>query len=88
MKSTHECEQTVDKKGILSSAVCTERHLFRPFSREQSGALTKISQTLKYMTTSRRHFDVEREYLVYVLYHLALAHLVSRHNLKVIIQRV
>ncbi|XP_076472801.1 uncharacterized protein LOC143302134 isoform X1 [Babylonia areolata] len=48
MKSTHQCEQTVDQYGILSSATCTENHQFRPFSREASGAVTKVSQSLKY----------------------------------------
>ncbi|XP_076436385.1 uncharacterized protein LOC143275928 [Babylonia areolata] len=53
MKSTHQCEQTVDQYGILSSATCTESHQFRPFSREASGAVTKVSQSLKYKSQSR-----------------------------------
>ncbi|KAK7501815.1 hypothetical protein BaRGS_00006901, partial [Batillaria attramentaria] len=55
MKSSHECEQVVDQYGILTSATCNERHLFRPFSREASGALTKVTQTLKFKgkTTGR-----------------------------------
>ena len=59
MKSTHECEQNVDQNGILSSATCTERHLFRPFSREASGAVTKVSQTLTYKTQSRSPVTVQ-----------------------------
>nr|KAG5709527.1 hypothetical protein BaRGS_001577 [Batillaria attramentaria] len=53
MKSNHECEQEVSKEGILKSSTCTERHLFRPFSAENSGALTSVTQSLKY--TSERH---------------------------------
>ncbi|XP_076472286.1 uncharacterized protein LOC143301780 [Babylonia areolata] len=53
MKSSHHCQQTVDRYGILSSATCTELHQFRPFSREASGAATKVSQSLQYKTQSR-----------------------------------
>ncbi|KAL8574776.1 hypothetical protein ACOMHN_035319 [Nucella lapillus] len=59
MKSSHECQQTVNQHGILSSATCTEIHQFRPFSREASGAVTKVSQSLQYKTESRSPIRVQ-----------------------------
>ncbi|KAL8574772.1 hypothetical protein ACOMHN_035315 [Nucella lapillus] len=59
MKSSHECQQTVNQHGILSSATCTELHQFRPFSREASGAVTKVSQSLQYKTESRSPIRVQ-----------------------------
>ncbi|KAK3093078.1 hypothetical protein FSP39_010780 [Pinctada imbricata] len=52
MKSLHECQQEVSKSGILKSSTCSESHIFRPFSREESGAVTKSKQTLKYVRES------------------------------------
>ncbi|XP_067677415.1 uncharacterized protein [Haliotis asinina] len=48
MKSTHECEQELDKNGLLKSALIRETHTFRPFSRATSGATTKVLQRLNY----------------------------------------
>ncbi|XP_076462150.1 uncharacterized protein LOC143294657 [Babylonia areolata] len=45
MESEHECEQVVSE-GIVQSAVCTENHLFRPFSAQKGGALTTVTQSL------------------------------------------
>ncbi|XP_041357850.1 apolipophorins-like [Gigantopelta aegis] len=53
MKSTHECEQELDKSGFLKSATCREVHVFRPFSKENSGAVTKVSQKI----TNTGQFD-------------------------------
>ncbi|XP_071088621.1 uncharacterized protein [Haliotis cracherodii] len=50
MKSTHECEQELDKNGLLKSALIRETHTFRPFSRATSGATTKVLQRLNYKT--------------------------------------
>ncbi|XP_056021701.1 uncharacterized protein LOC130054813 [Ostrea edulis] len=50
MKSSHSCQQEISKSGILKGSSCTEQHLFRPFSRESSGAITESRQTLKYTT--------------------------------------
>ncbi|XP_071118264.1 apolipophorins-like [Haliotis cracherodii] len=50
MKSTHECEQELDKNGLLKSALIRETHTFRPFSRATSGATTKVLQKLNYKT--------------------------------------
>ena len=47
MKSEHSCQQEINDQ-IVHSSVCNEQHLFRPFSDKDSGALTKVSQTLKY----------------------------------------
>ena len=49
-KSTQECEHSVDHKmGRLSSAICREKHVLRPFSREDSGPTTLNTQKLTYM---------------------------------------
>ncbi|XP_067677414.1 uncharacterized protein [Haliotis asinina] len=48
MMSTHECEQELDTYGLLKSALIRETHIFRPFSRETSGATTKVLQSLNY----------------------------------------
>ena len=61
MKSSHECLQSVDQYGVLTSATCNERHLFRPFSREASGALTKVSQTVKYKGKTTGRPNLQRE---------------------------
>ena len=50
MKSSHTCQQEISKSGILKGSSCTEQHVFRPFSRESSGAMTESKQTLKYTT--------------------------------------
>ena len=50
MKSTHECEQEMDKNGLLKSALIREIHTFRPFSQATSGATTKIIQRLNHKT--------------------------------------
>ena len=47
MTSEHECVQQVSR-GLLQSSVCTETHLFRPFSSQGSGALTSVTQTLTF----------------------------------------
>ncbi|KAJ8307373.1 hypothetical protein KUTeg_015457 [Tegillarca granosa] len=49
VKSTHECQQVINKEGRLQGASCTESHIFRPFSRESSGAVTKNTQNLKFL---------------------------------------
>ncbi|KAL8597069.1 hypothetical protein ACOMHN_057558 [Nucella lapillus] len=59
LKSSHHCQQTVNQQGILSSATCTELHQFRPFSREASGAVTKVTQNLKYRTQTRSPVTVQ-----------------------------
>ncbi|GFO07001.1 vitellogenin [Plakobranchus ocellatus] len=53
MKTTHECDQVIEKGGVLKSTTCTETHVYRPFSNEQSGAATTVKQTLTYKTYSR-----------------------------------
>lgn len=42
-----ECQQTI-RNQRLERSVCMENHLFRPFSNENSGAMTKITQSLIY----------------------------------------
>ncbi|XP_064477046.1 uncharacterized protein LOC135390962 [Ornithodoros turicata] len=40
-----ECKQTY-RSSILESAECRETHIVRPFSRQENGAVTKITQTI------------------------------------------
>ncbi|XP_046338509.2 uncharacterized protein LOC124119888 [Haliotis rufescens] len=70
MKSTHECEQELDKNGLLKSALIRETHTFRPFSRATSGATTKILQRLNYKTrrsgvTTRQDYIRNRAEVVF-----------------------
>ncbi|XP_056009974.1 uncharacterized protein LOC125679922 [Ostrea edulis] len=53
LKSSHSCQQEISKSGILKGSTCTEQHLFRPFSRESSGAITESRQILKYTSEKR-----------------------------------
>lgn len=51
-RSENECRQTI-RNRLLESSVCTESHLFRPFSNGQSGATTRITQKLSYNSERR-----------------------------------
>ncbi|GFS10552.1 microsomal triglyceride transfer protein large subunit [Elysia marginata] len=53
MKTTHECDQVIQKGGVLQSTTCTETHVYRPFSNDKSGGATSVTQTLTYKTYSR-----------------------------------
>ncbi|GFO07588.1 microsomal triglyceride transfer protein large subunit [Plakobranchus ocellatus] len=48
MKTTHECEQVFRRGDVMTSATCTETHVYRPFSNQQSGATTSVKQSLTY----------------------------------------
>ncbi|ELU04621.1 hypothetical protein CAPTEDRAFT_222921 [Capitella teleta] len=48
MKSTHECEQKINGDGLLTQSICTESHVFRPFSRQENGAKTEITTKLTF----------------------------------------
>ncbi|XP_062611984.1 uncharacterized protein LOC134273790, partial [Saccostrea cucullata] len=50
MKSSHSCQQEISKSGVLKGSSCTEQHVFRPFSRNDKGAVTESKQTLKYVS--------------------------------------
>lgn len=52
LRSDIGCEQTI-RNQRLEKSICTETHLFRPFSNDQSGALTRISQSLTYSHEQR-----------------------------------
>ncbi|GFS05085.1 apolipophorin long isoform [Elysia marginata] len=54
MKTTHECDQVIQRGGVLQSTTCTETHVYRPFSNGQSGGATSVTQTLTYNTYKRR----------------------------------
>ena len=48
LTSENECQQEVSG-GIIQSSVCTEKHLFRPFSAQSSGgAVTTVAQRLTF----------------------------------------
>ncbi|XP_060082130.1 vitellogenin-like, partial [Ylistrum balloti] len=50
--SEHECQQEISAEGLLKAASCVESHIFRPFSREGSGAVTESKQTLSFVQES------------------------------------
>jgi hypothetical protein len=49
LKTTYSCTQNV-KSGKVEKTTCTEVHMFRPFSKGDSGAVTTATQTLTYST--------------------------------------
>ena len=49
MKSTHQCDQEVSTDGVMKRVVCHELHIFRPFSKDNSGAMTEATQKLDYV---------------------------------------
>lgn len=53
MKTTHECEQSIEVGGVLKSTVCTETHVYRPFANGMSGGSTIVIQKLTYNTYRR-----------------------------------
>ncbi|KAI9556281.1 hypothetical protein GHT06_018855 [Daphnia sinensis] len=60
LRSENECQQTI-RNDLLEKSVCTETHLFRPFSNGQSGASTRIIQTLTY-SSERRSDQISTDY--------------------------
>ena len=48
MKSTHVCNQEINSNGIISLSECQETHVFRPFSRHESGARTQVTSKLTF----------------------------------------
>nr|XP_033793379.1 apolipoprotein B-100 [Geotrypetes seraphini] len=62
ISSTQSCKYTIDaKRRHVSEAVCTERHLFLPFSyKNQYGINAQVKQTLKFEESPKinsRNFD-------------------------------
>ncbi|XP_048255783.1 apolipophorins-like [Haliotis rufescens] len=51
LKSTHDCSQTITSEGILQRSTCSETHVFRPFSKDNNGAMTEASHTLEFRRT-------------------------------------
>ncbi|XP_073338944.1 apolipoprotein B-100 isoform X2 [Pagrus major] len=62
--STQECNYRFDNKGKhLTSAACTEQHLYLPLSHEGSGLSSVVTQDLTFQSSKRtnnRVFDVNR----------------------------
>ncbi len=54
VRSTHECEQQVNRAGVIAQASCKEKHVFRPFSRDNSGATTEVEFTLAFQKEIKR----------------------------------
>ena len=50
LKTTHECGQEIKKSSYLTSSTCTETHVYRPFSNDNSGGMTRVIQSLTYST--------------------------------------
>ncbi|KAK6188791.1 hypothetical protein SNE40_004897 [Patella caerulea] len=64
MKSDHVCNQEIDtRRGHITSSVCKETHVFRPFSHYNNGSLTKVVQKLNFrnkmngITTRQSYID-------------------------------
>ncbi|XP_062612312.1 LOW QUALITY PROTEIN: uncharacterized protein LOC134274081 [Saccostrea cucullata] len=74
MNSTHECEQKISTDGHMESVLCHEIHMFRPFSKGDSGAMTEVTQSLKFVsrttgTTSRMAEVSRRDTLLFSQIH-------------------
>merc|ERR1711881_223071 len=52
IKSEHSCDVVVYGQGRLESSRCFESHLFKPFSSASSGALTTVTQNIKFVGES------------------------------------
>ncbi|KAJ1524178.1 hypothetical protein ONE63_010704 [Megalurothrips usitatus] len=52
LRSNHTCEYALSYSGHLRTALCTETHLFKPFSAGDSGARTDVTQSLVLVQTS------------------------------------
>ena len=46
MESGQECTQETRSAFLVSSSICGERHLVRPFSKHETGVVTTIRQVL------------------------------------------
>ncbi|KAK3927268.1 Apolipophorin, partial [Frankliniella fusca] len=51
LRSNHTCRLALSYGGHLREAVCTETHVFRPFSSGESGARTDVTQKLTLVQT-------------------------------------
>jgi hypothetical protein len=52
LKSTHECTQEIATNGRIIKTLCEERHIFRPFSRDNTGATSIVTHNLVFKTES------------------------------------
>ena len=51
VKSRHTCEQSVSS-GLLARSECRESHVLRPFSNDDSGAMTETRHSLELQSQS------------------------------------
>ncbi|XP_067470643.1 apolipoprotein B-100 [Thunnus thynnus] len=60
--STQDCNYQFDNKGKhITTAMCTEKHIYLPFSHEDNGISSVVTQDLSYQSSKRinnRVFDV------------------------------
>lgn len=61
LKGQHECEQKINKQGILTESSCAESHVFRPFAKGNSGATTEVKTKLVYKKESTGIFTADGE---------------------------
>ncbi|PAA90341.1 hypothetical protein BOX15_Mlig016013g2, partial [Macrostomum lignano] len=50
-RANRTCRAQYDTSGHLKSSVCSEEHLFRPFSTETAGAVTTVQQKMTFVGT-------------------------------------
>ncbi|XP_053192306.1 apolipoprotein B-100 [Scomber japonicus] len=60
--STQDCNYQFDNKGKhITSAMCTEKHIYSPFSHEDNGISSVVTQDLSFQSSKRipnKEFDV------------------------------
>ncbi|KAM9341244.1 apolipoprotein B-100 [Symphorus nematophorus] len=68
IKSTQDCNYQFDNKGKhITTVMCTEKHLYLPFSHENNGMASVVTQDLSFQNSKRinnRVFDVDHSQAV------------------------
>jgi hypothetical protein len=49
LRGTHQCDQTINKDGVMERSEIRETHTFRPFSSQESGATTTTRQLMSFL---------------------------------------
>lgn len=49
MKETHTCDQELSIAGVITSSICHEMHMLQPFSKENNGATTEVTQKMTFV---------------------------------------
>ncbi|KAI8787576.1 apolipophorin [Biomphalaria glabrata] len=62
IRSTHMCSQVISSAKLLKSVTCEEKHIYVPFSNDQSGGKTIVRQSL-ILAAQKSTVDAGRTYV-------------------------